>query len=124
MANFLYKQFIEQIDHQLFDRNHRPSESAPRAGIYRCMGCGREVAVGEGATLPGPGHHDHGSEDGTPRWRLIVYADHRPTRERGTPVAEPVSPPPSPQILHEASAELVDAGGMATMTGFAKAGAR
>ena len=111
MAKYLYRQFVEQTDHDLFDRNHRPIEFAPRSGIYRCMGCGREVAVAEGGALPGYGHHGHGADEGTPRWRLIVYADHRSDKEkRQTCAGRPGrSPLPQPE---GAKAELVTAGGI------------
>jgi hypothetical protein len=111
MAKFLYRQFVEQTDHDLFDRNHRPIEFAPRSGIYRCMGCGREVAVPEGGALPGYGHHAHGAEEGPPRWRLIVYADHRPDKEKSRSV-EAAPGRESPQQPASPRAELVDAGGI------------
>jgi hypothetical protein len=111
MAKFLYRQFIEQTDHDLFDRNHRPIEFAPRSGIYRCMGCGREVAVPEGGALPGYGHHAHGAEEGPPRWRLIVYADHRPDKEKSRSVEGTRAPERPPQAASP-RAELVNAGGI------------
>jgi hypothetical protein len=107
MAKYLYRHFTEQTDNELFDRNHRPNELAPRSGIYRCMGCGREAAVPEGNRLPGYDHHAHDREQGSPRWRLIVYADHRP--QSGKPAAG------GPAPVAFAKAELVDQGGIAIL---------
>jgi DNA-directed RNA polymerase subunit RPC12/RpoP len=50
----------------------------PHSGIYRCMGCGREVVAEESRKLPPQNHHEHSSAQGKIRWRMIVYADHKP----------------------------------------------
>jgi hypothetical protein len=51
--------------------------AAAGSGIYRCMGCGREVASNESEPLPPQNHHQHNQNQGSIRWKLIVYADHR-----------------------------------------------
>ena len=71
---------LTQLGNPIFDEEHPPGQPAPRAGIYKCLGCGREVTAAEDAPLPPPEHHAHGPADGDPRWKLIVFADHRPTR--------------------------------------------
>jgi hypothetical protein len=76
MAIFKEKQFlIEETEatNPYFDGDHQPGETAGQPGIYRCMGCGREIAIAEGHTLP----TQHGAGSHTIRWRLVVYADHR-----------------------------------------------
>jgi hypothetical protein len=61
-----------------FDSDHPPGNRAPYAGIYRCMGCYREIGIADGHTLPPQNHHTHMPQQGHIRWRLIVWADHNP----------------------------------------------
>jgi hypothetical protein len=76
----LYKEgkYLVQSTDATFDTEHGPGVAAPLAGIYRCMGCHREIGIAHGHTLPPQGHHTHSSAQGAIRWRLIVYADHNP----------------------------------------------
>jgi hypothetical protein len=74
----LYANFIEKNDDAIFDKTHDPGDRASCSGIYRCEGCGREVASNQGEPLAPQNHHQHSISQGKIRWRLIVYADHRP----------------------------------------------
>jgi hypothetical protein len=76
MALYKYGQYLAQNNGSLFDQENSPGTAAPRSGIYRCMGCGREVASNEGQPLPPQNNHQHGSNQGSIRWKMIVYADH------------------------------------------------
>lgn len=78
MAVYKYAKYLEDSDDSEFDANHEPGNEAPVAGIYRCMGCHREIAIAEGHTLPPQDHHQHTSQQGTIRWRLVIWADHDP----------------------------------------------
>ena len=60
------------------DEGHAPGTIAPYSGIYRCWGCGREVVSLAAQPLPPQTHHQHNAAHGPIRWRLIVYANHRP----------------------------------------------
>lgn len=77
MAIYKYDAYVTQANDAVFDSEHSPSTPVPRSGIYRCMGCGREVACNQGDPLPPQNHHQHTQTQGTIRWRLVVYADHR-----------------------------------------------
>ena len=77
MATYKYSQFLARIDHEAFDKTHSPGTAAPFSGIYRCEGCGSEVASNEYQPLPPQNSHQHNGQDGAIRWRLVVYADHR-----------------------------------------------
>lgn len=78
MALYKYDQYLANHSDQIFDVINPPGAAAPRSGIYRCMGCGREVASTEGHPLPPQNHHTHTANQGAIRWRLTVYADHKP----------------------------------------------
>jgi hypothetical protein len=77
MALYRYPQFLGQSEEAVFDNIYKPSELAPCSGIYRCEGCGREVASNQREPLPPQNHHQHNYQHGAVRWRLIVAADHR-----------------------------------------------
>lgn len=79
MAIYKHGEFLKQAQDKEFDDTHQPGVKAPFSGIYRCMGCHREVASNEGQPLPPQTHHSHDQQSqGAIRWRLVVYADHKP----------------------------------------------
>ena len=71
-------EFFRQVKLEPFDQEHQPGVKAPFAGIYRCMGCHREIAIAFGHTLPPQDHHSHTAQQGAIRWRLVAFADHDP----------------------------------------------
>jgi hypothetical protein len=78
MALYKYGQYFAKSADDSFDKAYRPGMAPPHSGIYRCIGCGREV-VGEAArTLPPQDHHQHTTAQGEIRWRMIAYANHEP----------------------------------------------
>ena len=78
MAIYKEVSYISQLANPIFDEEHAPGAPAPREGIYRCVGCGREVTAAEDMPLPAPEHHAHGATESGLMWKLIVFADHRP----------------------------------------------
>ncbi len=78
MALYKYGSYFQESKDTAFDTDHIPGNSAPYAGIFRCMGCGREIGIASGHVLPPQSHHSHTSTLGIIRWRLIAYADHEP----------------------------------------------
>jgi hypothetical protein len=78
MALYKYDAYVSKSTDTVFDGEQKPGETASHAGIFRCLGCGREVTSHEGGTLPPQNHHQHTAAQGSIRWRLAVYADHRP----------------------------------------------
>jgi hypothetical protein len=78
MATYKVASYLQQSDHAAFDQDNGPGVTAPYAGIYRCMGCHREIGIAHGHVLPPQSHHQHTATQGHIRWRLIVYADHNP----------------------------------------------
>jgi hypothetical protein len=82
MAWYKYEQFLKKSPGDAYDHEYSPGIAAPHAGVYRCMGCGREIGIASGHTLPPQSHHSHTEQQGAIRWRLIVWADHRPAGEQ------------------------------------------
>lgn len=72
MANYKYDQFLSKSNHQAFDAIHTPGTPAPHSGIYRCEGCGENIAANRGDPLPPQNHHQHNQNLGHIRWRLIA----------------------------------------------------
>jgi len=78
MALYKYPQYITKSDSEAFDSEHKPGTKPEHSGIYRCMGCGHEIVAEESRTFPPQNHHEHTISQGAIRWRLAVYADHKP----------------------------------------------
>jgi len=76
MAWYKYERFLKRSSADAYDKVMTPGQSTPYSGIYRCEGCGREVASNSGNPLPPQNHHQHLAVQGQVRWRLVVYADH------------------------------------------------
>jgi len=49
----------------VFDTEYKPGE---------CTGCGKEVTIACGKTIPPQNHHQHTPAQGNIRWQLFVYA--------------------------------------------------
>lgn len=75
MAMYKYQKFIKQSTSEEFDKLHKPGINAPFAGIYRCNGCGHEIGIAEGHTLPPQTHAQH-PQHLPIQWQLAVYAAH------------------------------------------------
>ena len=82
MAWYKDERYLKKSTGDAYDHDHQPGVAAPHAGIYRCMGCGREIGIAQGHVLPPQNHHAHTQYQGAIRWRLIVWADHRPAEEQ------------------------------------------
>lgn len=74
MALYKYTQYVTQSNDAAFDAGHSPGTAAPHAGIYRCTGCGYEIGIAAGHTLPPESHHKHTAKI---VWRLAVFAQHK-----------------------------------------------
>jgi hypothetical protein len=77
MATYKYADYLAHVDHDAFDTISNPGAATPFSGIYRCEGCGLEVASNQEQPLPPQNHHQHTVAEGAIRWRLVVYADHQ-----------------------------------------------
>lgn len=77
MAQYKYRENLTQSSGSAFDTRHAPSTIAQNPGIYRCYGCGDEVAVSKGQFLPPQNHHPHDRAQGKIEWQLLVFAEQR-----------------------------------------------
>jgi hypothetical protein len=74
MALYKNANYLTQTTDSAFDTLHKPGATTPHSGIYRCEGCGHEVASNAGNPLPPQNHHQHSNQYLAIQWRLIVYA--------------------------------------------------
>ena len=72
MARFKYPNYLTQTKHASFDLPLQPSAFVPCGGIYRCTGCGTEIALEGIGVFPDRGHHKHAPTQGPIAWQLVV----------------------------------------------------
>ena len=72
MAWYKYDDVISKNAHANFDKIWKPGETPPDNGIYRCEGCGDEIASNKGVQLPSQNHRQHSPAQGSIRWKMIV----------------------------------------------------
>lgn len=77
MAWYKYEKYLDQNTHANFDKEWKPGETPPDNGIYRCKGCGLEIASNQGVKLPPQNHHQHSAAQGSIRWQMIVCCENR-----------------------------------------------
>lgn len=75
MALYKNGDYVKTSTSNAFDGVHTPGTQVPYSGIYRCQGCGKEVAANKGDPLPPQNHHQHTEAQGKIRWQLLVYAE-------------------------------------------------
>jgi hypothetical protein len=74
MALYKYSQYLGQSQHEAFDAIYSPGHRITDSGIYRCEGCGDEIAANKGDPLPPQNHHQHSTVQGSIRWKMIVFS--------------------------------------------------
>ena len=72
MAVYKNIDFLRHSTHLAFDTVAASGTVSPFTGIFRCLGCGREIAAATGTILPGEDHHMHRVEQGSVVWQLVV----------------------------------------------------
>lgn len=68
--------YLHESRAQAFDHVLTPGFRTPFSGIYRCEGCGFEIASARGQPLPADDHRGHVTSQGAIRWRLVAQATH------------------------------------------------
>lgn len=72
MAAYKYFHLLQQANDAAFDKECQPGTPATWPGIYRCVGCGKEIAALPGMALPPANHHAHLPHLGRIKWQLVV----------------------------------------------------
>ncbi|HYO79412.1 MAG TPA: hypothetical protein VE010_23300 [Thermoanaerobaculia bacterium] len=75
MAEYKSARYVTQSNSTAFDVRYAPGTKVGNAGIYRCNGCGDEVCVPHGHSLPQPAQHPHDAAAGKAEWQLLVFAE-------------------------------------------------
>lgn len=74
MALYKYSTNLTQNNHEAFDGELPPGTVVNNSGIYRCTGCGDEIAANKNNPLPPQNHHQHSNQNIPIRWQLLVCA--------------------------------------------------
>ena len=72
MALYKYPNYLTLNKNGSFDLRLGPSNPVPCAGIYRCTGCGTEIALEGIGFFPDRSHHKHKPSQGAVEWQLVV----------------------------------------------------
>jgi hypothetical protein len=75
MATYKYQNYLTLKKHPSFDIVFRPSSPVPCGGIYRCNGCGTEIALEGIGFFPDGRHHTHTPVQGALTWQLVVATE-------------------------------------------------
>jgi hypothetical protein len=78
MAMYKYSNYLQQNSADEFDKTYSPGNVISWSGIYRCMGCNREIVHTHEKPLPPQNHHQHTTSQGSIRWKLTV-TDYTPS---------------------------------------------
>jgi len=79
MALYKFVAYLAVSQDAAFDTVHTPGSATPFSGIYKCMGCGKEIVSEEGRPFPPQNHHQHSPTQGQIRWKMILFAQHDST---------------------------------------------
>lgn len=71
MAYYQNANSLIQLSDPRFDKTFRADETVDFAGIYKCVGCNREIAVDY--RFPSEEQHPHSESEGEVLWKLIVW---------------------------------------------------
>lgn len=59
-------------DKDWWRKEYSSGDPVPVSGIYRCLGCKREITCNNGDLFPPQDHHLHATNRGAMRWKLNV----------------------------------------------------
>jgi hypothetical protein len=74
LALYKYPNYLNVSKSSSFDQVLPAGLHIPSGGIYRCVGCGNEIAQGANTVLPDRQHHVHKPAQGEVRWQLVIAA--------------------------------------------------
>jgi len=59
-------------DKDWWKKEYGPGDTVPVSGIYRCLGCKREITSNDKDPFPPQNHHQHTTSQGSIKWKLNV----------------------------------------------------
>ena len=77
MAYYKYIHFLEPENGPEYDNSYEAGRTAAFSGVYHCEGCGTSVTAFYSLPLPMHDHHQHSTQQGRIRWRLVVKSHYR-----------------------------------------------
>lgn len=60
---------------ETWSKSYGPGEKVPASGIYRCVGCRKEVTSNHGDPFPPQNHHQHSAQQGALCWKMNVWTN-------------------------------------------------
>jgi hypothetical protein len=72
VALYKYRNYLATSKSSSFDVPLQPGQFVPCGGIFRCTGCGTEIALEGIGIFPDRDHHKHSPAQGKIEWQLIV----------------------------------------------------
>jgi hypothetical protein len=75
LALYKYSNYLKPNKNSSFDQVLPAGLHIPSGGIYRCVGCGNEIAQEGNSVLPDRQHHTHNAGQGEIRWQLILATE-------------------------------------------------
>ncbi|MBV7546523.1 hypothetical protein KW849_09490 [Pseudomonas sp. PDM26] len=59
----------------VWGNEYGPGDAVPASGIYRCIGCKKEITSNFGDKFPPQNHHQHPVQTGAVRWKMNVWTN-------------------------------------------------
>ena len=72
LALYKYQNYLAVSKNASFDLTFQPSAFVPCGGIFRCTGCGTEIALEGIGIFPDRTHHKHSPAQAAIQWQLVV----------------------------------------------------
>jgi hypothetical protein len=74
MSSYTSNSVLKKVDgsKEWWTTEYDPGDEVPVSGIYRCLGCNREVTSNYKDPFPPQNHHQHSAGQGKIRWKLNV----------------------------------------------------
>ncbi|PZQ36299.1 MAG: protein L [Pseudomonas putida] len=68
---------LTRADHpsDTWNQTFGPGQIVPASGIYRCVGCRKEITSNHGDPFPPQNHHQHSAQQGAVRWKMNVWTN-------------------------------------------------
>jgi DNA-binding MltR family transcriptional regulator len=69
-----------EADH--WNKTYGPADDVPVSGIYKCLGCTKEITSNAPDKFPPQNKHQHDPGDGEIKWKLIVRTNTQGTKNK------------------------------------------